>query len=128
MEKEALMSLSVRKRGILLGCALALFFLLSLILLWIQFSRAENGRIARITQEGHIVAEIDLSSVREPYTIRIDGEDGAYNVITVRPGSIGVTEASCPDHICMQTGFIEEPLLPITCLPNRLVIQIFPES
>ena len=109
------MSLSIRKRGLL-------------IFLWQQLSLSEKGHVARITQHGEIISEIDLTSVTEPYTIRIDGENDAYNIIEVRPGSIGVIEASCPDHICIQMGFIEDPFLPVTCLPNEVVIQIYPES
>lgn len=122
------MSLSIRKRGLLIGCVLALLVLIAAFFLWRQLSSTEEGRIARITQHGDLITEIDLSSVTEPYTLRVDGENGTYNVIEVRPGSIGVIEASCPDHICIQMGFIEDPFLPVTCLPNEVVIQIYPES
>ena len=115
------MSLSIRKRGLLIGCILAAFVLISTFFLWQQLSLSEEGH-------GEIISEIDLTSVTEPYTIRIDGENDAYNIIEVRPGSIGVIEASCPDHICIQMGFIEDPFLPVTCLPNEVVIQIYPES
>ena len=122
------MSLSIRKRGLLIGCILAAFILISTFFLWQQLSLSEEGHVARITQHGEIISEIDLTSVTEPYTIRIDGENDAYNIIEVRPGSIGVIEASCPDHICIQMGFIEDPFLPVICLPNEVVIQIYPES
>lgn len=122
------MSLSIRTRGLLIGCILAAFVLIAAFFLGRQLSSSEEGRVARITQHGELISEIDLTSVAEPYTIRVDGDNGAYNIIEVRPGSIGVIEASCPDHICMQMGFIEDPFLPVTCLPNEVVIQIYPES
>ena len=122
------MSLSIRTRGLLIGCILAAFVLIAAFFLGRQLSSSEEGRVARITQHGELISEIDLTSVVEPYTIRVDGDNGAYNIIEVRPGSIGVIEASCPDHICMQMGFIEDPFLPVTCLPNEVVIQIYPES
>ena len=121
------MSLSIRKRGILIGCILAACVLIAAFFLWRQLASTEEGRVARITQHGNLITEINLASVTEPYTLRIDGINGAYNIIEVRPGSIGVIEASCPDHICIQMGFIQDPFLPVTCLPNEVVIQIYPE-
>ncbi len=59
-----------------------------------------------------------------PFVFVIEGENGAYNEITIKEGKIGVTDASCPDHLCMRQGFIHTSLLPITCLPNKLVIQV----
>lgn len=59
-----------------------------------------------------------------PLVFVIEGENGAYNEITIKEGKIGVTAASCPDHLCMRQGFIHTSLLPITCLPNKLVIQV----
>lgn len=101
---------------LLLGAAFFLFY---------SFSRPNAGYVARISQDGRLLHEIDLEKVTETYTLRIEGDDGAYNVIEVRPGSIGMIEASCPDHLCIHMGFIQNDALPVTCLPNRVVIQIF---
>ena len=43
-------------------------------------------------------------------------------------GSIGIITADCPDKLCVHQGFISDSRLPITCLPNRLVIQLRPEN
>jgi hypothetical protein len=37
---------------------------------------------------------------------------------------LAIVSASCPDQICVHQGFISTSLLPITCLPNRLVIRV----
>ena len=34
--------------------------------------------------------------------------------------------ADCPDKLCVKQGFIDRPVLPIACLPNRLVIRLCP--
>lgn len=79
---------------------------------------------ADIWQNGTLVQSIPLDSVSEPYTITLTGEDGCTNVIEVRQGSIGIISADCPDKLCVKQGFIDSSLLPITCLPNRVVIQL----
>ena len=35
-----------------------------------------------------------------------------------------MTEASCPDKICVDRGWIDNGVIPIVCLPNKLTIEI----
>ena len=58
----------------------------------------------------------------------MEGENGCVNEVEVRPGSIGILSADCPDKLCVRQGFISDTRLPITCLPNRLVIRLRPVS
>ena len=112
-----------QKRALLLTFILAALTICCL--LWIVFSKPVEAELyADIYQNGNLLQSIPLSSVGENYTITIEGESGAINEIEVRHGSIGIISASCPDKLCVHQGFIDNSLLPITCLPNRLVIQI----
>ena len=43
-------------------------------------------KIARIYQQDKLLYEIDLSQVTQAYTITIDGENGAENVVLVEQG------------------------------------------
>ena len=79
---------------------------------------------ADIYQNGQLKQSIDLTTVTEPFTFTIYGEGEHTNTIEVRPGSIGILSADCPDKLCVNQGFISTSQIPITCLPNRLVIQI----
>ena len=45
------------------------------------------------------------------------------NVITIKNGKVAVTEASCPDHYCMERGY-QNSGADIVCLPNRLVLKL----
>ena len=69
---------------------------------------------------------IPLSDVKEAYTFTVTGATGSQNEVEVRPGSIGILSADCPDKLCVHQGFISDSRLPITCLPNRLVILLHP--
>ena len=80
--------------------------------------------VAYIYRDNELIKEIDLSDVKEEYDVRIDYEDGEYNILRVRQGSIGIVEASCPDQLCKNMGFISDSVMPVTCLPNHLVIQV----
>lgn len=82
--------------------------------------------VAEIYQNGNLILTIPLDQVQEPYTLDIKGENGHVNCIEVRPGSIGMISANCPDLLCVRQGFIHNPTIPVTCLPNRLVIRLRP--
>ncbi len=111
------------KRALLLTLFLIMVAIGSI--LWIFSGRtSENALVADIYQNGNLLESIPLTSVEEPYTMTVTGDNHATNVIEVRNGSIGIISASCPDKICVHQGFISNSRLPITCLPNRLVIQI----
>lgn len=116
---------SYRKNALFLTILLVLVGAVSL--LWILLHRTASGSeqlVADIYQNGSLLQSIDLSAVEAPYTFTVSGDGGAVNEIEVRSGSIGITSASCPDKLCVHQGFISTSQLPITCLPNRLVIQV----
>ena len=82
-----------------------------------------GGTVAVISVDGEVRERIDLSKVRESYDLEIVTAWGR-NLIHVAPGAISVTEADCPDHICVQMGELTGGGLPIICMPHRLVIAI----
>lgn len=115
--------MSVQKRALFLLLLLAA--LLAAAGLWIHFRTPSSGTpYAKITQDGTLLYEINLSTVETPYFLQITDESGAYNQIEVSSGRIRMSQASCPDQICIHTGWIETDALPIVCLPNRVVIEI----
>ena len=79
----------------------------------------EDAGYAEIISRNQLVTRVDLSIDCE---IPIINSDGGKNIITVRDGKIGVTEANCPDHYCMDRGMCSSGTQ-IVCLPNRLIIR-----
>lgn len=55
------------------------------------------------------------------YTIDIDGE---YNIVKISSGYVSVTDASCPDKICVHEKAINKGGQSIICLPNKMVVTI----
>lgn len=85
--------------------------------------RGEDNPVARITRDGVLLEEIDLTMVDQPYTLTFEDESG-HNVVTVEQGRIRVSEADCPDRVCVNQGWISDGTVPIVCLPHRLMIEI----
>lgn len=93
-------------------------------LAWYLLRDKTDGTVANVYQDGTCIRSIDLSAVDEPYTFTVAGDDGSYNVVSVEQGRICVSEASCPDQICVHQGWISTGVTPVVCLPNKLVIRI----
>lgn len=83
-----------------------------------------DGKIASIYVGGKVVKTIDLDKVEKPYTFKINGKNGGYNIIAVEKGNISIKEADCPDQVCVHQGKISDGVKPIVCLPHELVIKI----
>ena len=86
------------------------------------FNRQTTGVVANIYQDGICIQSVDLSLVTESYTLQISG--AVVNTISIEPGRICVSSATCPDQVCVHQGYISNSIVPIVCLPNALVIQI----
>lgn len=99
---------------LMLAAALLICVALSVWLLWPKAPAAK----AEIWSDGALVETLELSSDRE---VTVQSKNGT-NVVTVKDGKIAVTEATCPDHYCMQRGYCHSGAQ-IVCLPNRLVIK-----
>lgn len=112
-----------KQTKILTGVLIAAVLLSAAVLVWRKLI-PQPAQIAKITQKGQLVDEIDLSQVKEPYSFVIEGENGALNTVQVEPGRICISEASCPDQICVHQGWISDGSEPIVCLPNQVIIQI----
>ena len=85
--------------------------------------RAPGGTVAVISVNGEVMERIDLSKVRESYDLQFDTPWGR-NTVHVAPGAISVSEADCPDQICVKMGELTGGGIPIICMPHRLVIEI----
>ncbi len=82
-----------------------------------------GGNTASIYSDGKLIKTIDLRNAGDQ-TFTVYSEDRGYNVITVKDGSISVTDADCPDRICVMTAPISDGIQPIVCMPHKLVIRI----
>ena len=82
-----------------------------------------SSPVARITRDGELIREIPLDEVEESYSFVVEDEAGS-NTILVEPGRIRVSQANCPDQVCVEMGAISDGTVPIVCLPHKLVIEI----
>lgn len=82
--------------------------------------RQPDSNIVEIVQDGEVLYRIDLSQT-EDQIIEVEYE-GRVNRIEIQEHQIHMLEADCPDHTCINMGWLDSSV-PIVCLPNHLVIQ-----
>ena len=81
----------------------------------------EEGSFAVVTVNG---SETARSSLSEDAEIRLESENGGFNILVIKNGKADITEASCPDHVCVDQRAISKTGEAITCLPNKTVITV----
>ena len=86
-----------------------------------QKNNTVGDAVAVVTIDGNVYGEYPLS---EDLLERIELSDGSYNVLTIKDGYAKVTEASCPDQICVHHNHISYSGEAIVCLPNKLVVTV----
>ena len=69
----------------------------------------------------------DEDDIDDEDEIKIESEEG-YNVVKIHNHGAQITEASCPDKVCIHEGFITKPSESIVCLPNKVHIKIITDD
>ena len=100
--------------AVLLVAALVLFFVMRSL----QARDTGTGAQAVVTVEGREVGRYPLS---KSGTFPLNG---GTNILVVENGEAWVSEANCPDKVCMGMGKISRNGEFIACLPNRLLVVV----
>ena len=100
--------------AVLLAAALALFFLMRSR----QAQETGDGARVVVTVDGQEIGRYPLS---RSGTFSLNG---GTNVLVIENGEAWVSEAACPDKVCMGMGKISRNGEFIACLPNRLLVVI----
>lgn len=96
---------------LLIGGVLALALLLT----------GRGGQTVQVRVAGEVVASYPLSENR---TCTVEGVSGGTNELVIQDGEAWLTDASCPDQLCVNMGKIDKAGQSIVCLPNQVVIEI----
>ena len=87
---------------------------------FMHFTKKE-GSMVQITVNGKVYDKLLLKDDTE-YTVHT--EDGGYNTFVIKNGYVDMIDASCPDKICVHMRDIHFDHETITCLPNKVVLEI----
>ena len=95
--------------------------LLSLgVLVFLNLTKQEGSELV-VTMDGNIYKTFQLN---QNTTFTIEGENGTYNTFKIKDGYVDMTDASCPDKICVHHKSIHYNHETIVCLPNKVVLEV----
>ena len=92
-----------------------------LLFLGTKIMHKSPAEVIEISVDGKVIETLDLAKDQE---LTIDGVSGGTNHLIIKDGEAWVSEATCPDKICVHQGKIHLDGEIIVCLPNKMTAQI----
>lgn len=82
----------------------------------------------RIEVSGKETRVIPFASVTDSLVLKVQAGAGQEIVVEIsargEDGKVRVARSTCPDKVCVRTGWISKPGQTIVCLPNKTVVRI----
>lgn len=78
------------------------------------------GGTVEVSIDGKVYQTMSLS---KDTTITLPAENG-YNILTIRNGCADITDANCPDKLCVKQKKIRHAGETLVCLPHKLVVKV----
>lgn len=110
----------MNKKMIVAWGAAALVCIMGIVIFLMLRGTKATDPAAEIYLDGELYKTVSLSENTE---FTVNSRYGS-NTIRVSDGAIAVTDADCPDKVCISSGAISGGVVPIICLPHRLEIRI----
>lgn len=88
-------------------------------LLFVFLHKGEAGAGVSVQVKGEEIARYSLA---ESGTYSLNG---GSNILVIENGEAYLSDADCPDGLCVKQGSIKYTGQCITCLPNKLTVTVF---
>lgn len=105
-----------KKEIIVIGLILVIA---ALGMLYMSMSKKEGDKVV-VSVGGKVSKEFPLS---KDTTFEIEGINGT-NLLRIKDGKASISEATCPDKLCVNQHSIEFNGESLICLPNQVVVTV----
>lgn len=85
------------------------------------FVWGKDGTYVVVTQNGQRIGKYSLA---EDMELLITDDKEGINTLVIENGKVNVSDADCPDKLCMRQKAISKNGESIICLPHHLAIEI----
>ena len=113
------------RQRILIAVAVVVFVAGIACCLLLLFAPPKQSKVL-IKRDNEVLYSLDLFTEKNRTFVIPYGDSS--NTIEICDGKIRVSEAECPDQVCVHTGWLSSSAIPIVCLPNHLVITFASEN
>ena len=100
---------------------IAVFAVLLLAAAVFYLRQSGDGAMVLVTVGGE---EYGTYPLLEHATVSIEQDGVVTNVLNIENGEADMTEADCPDKLCVHQRAISKTNETILCLPNEVVVQV----
>ena len=107
----------MKKRDIILILAILLISLTG----WTFTLPQDNGSTVDLYREDTLYGSYDLKADR---IVTVESESGINNTIEIKDGRVRMIDATCPNRICVECGWIDKNGESICCAPAGLLVII----
>jgi len=114
-------NLKIRKTDLYLIAGLLLVAVTLFVGIRLYGKMTTTEAVAVVTVDGK---EYGRYPLEKNHTETIHLSDGSYNTFEVKDGYVSMTDASCPDQICVNHNRISKKNETIVCLPDKVVITV----
>lgn len=94
--------------------------LITAVAAFLYFQMQKDGDSACVIKNGEQIA---VYSLKENITVPITDENNT-NVLVIENGKTYISQATCPDKICVNHRPVSKTGETIVCLPAKLVVEI----
>ena len=103
------------------------------LLLWLVLAAVGGGLALLVRCTRPAAATVDVrvgGAVQASYplardrVVTIHGVGGGTNELHIEHGTVYLSEATCPDRLCVKQGRISRDGQSIICLPNQVVVEL----
>lgn len=111
----------MKKNDVIMIGIIVVIALVALVGVNLYGERNTKDAQAVVTVDGEVYGSYPLSEDRE---VKIESENGGYNLLIIEDGVAYIQEASCPDKICVHHKPVDKTGETLVCLPNKVVVEI----
>lgn len=87
-----------------------------------EFAGSKGADVVTVKVDGKVTGTYPLDKDQK---IKING---GTNILTIKNGKAKMTDADCPDQLCVHQKAISKDKESIICLPNRVVVTVESEQ
>ncbi len=100
-------------------------FVVIIFIFYPVFFQKKGPAYVTVYQNGTVYCKYPLAEDR---TISVTDDNGYYNLILINNNVVKMSDAECPDKLCIKQGAVSKNGESIICLPNKVVVQISSEE
>ena len=92
------------------------------MIIWLMM-RVFSGEasIVEVSVDGEVFGEYPLN---EEADVTIPGASGGMNRLVIKDGKADITEADCPDRLCVHQAPVSREGEALVCLPHKVVVTV----